>query len=116
VYPSPVAASERVTDIRAATGLLGPIFSSAYRPLFPIDSLRTAPADSGDVEIEVVSAVQTWRAYQPTQASRALVLHMPAPVEGATPDELYFFSTEAAEALRPRLRVVYVPRVGFGLP
>jgi hypothetical protein len=28
-----------------------------------------------------------------------------------------FFSTEATDAsLRPRLRITYIPRVGFGLP
>jgi hypothetical protein len=116
VYPLPVAASERVTDIRAAAGILVPIFNPAFRELFPLDSLRTAPDDSGTVEIEVVGAVQTWRSFLPAQASRALVLRMPPVSEGAAQDELYFFSTRAAEELRPRLRIVYVPRIGFALP
>ena len=117
VYPSPVAAGENVTDIRTAAGLLSPIFATGLRDLFRLDSLRLAPNDSGQVEVEVVGVVQAWRATTPAQATRALVLNYPFAAEGVVTQELYFFSTEAGtEELRPKLRIVYAPRVGFGLP
>jgi hypothetical protein len=113
LYPQPVSASDRVTDLAKAADLLTPIFSSALRPVFRLDSLRTAPYDSVAVAIEVIGVIQVWRATQ-DQTSRALVLRLPN--EGIGPDELYFYSMEAAAALRPRLRIVYVPRLGIGLP
>lgn len=108
VYPQPVVASELVTDLQKAATLLG-----GGTP-FRLDSLRTAPNDSGDVSIEVVGLLNVWRQTQPQQSIRALVLRLPT--EGVGPDELYFYSVEAAAALRPRLRIVYAPRLGIGLP
>lgn len=108
LYSQAVVASPAVTDLQKAASLL------AAPTSFRLDSLRTAPRDSGKIEIEIVGLVQVWRATEPEAASRALVLRLPT--EGTGQNELYFFSTEAAEALRPRLRIVYVPRVGFGLP
>jgi hypothetical protein len=108
LYPQPVIASELVTDLHEAATLLG------GATVFRLDSLRAAPDGSGDVSIEVVGLLKVWRQYQPQQAMRALVLRLPT--EGVGPDELYFYSTEAAAALRPRLRIVYVPRIGIGLP
>jgi len=111
VYPSPVSATERVTDIGKAASLL-----YRLRPEFRLDSLRLAPDDSGAVEIELAGTVQVWRVTQSGNTSRALVLRVPPVSEGVDANELYFFSSEAAEDLRPRLRIVYAPRVGFGLP
>jgi hypothetical protein len=108
LYPQAVTASPIVTDLQRAANLL------AAPTLFRVDSLRTAPDDSGMVEIEVVGLVQVWRSTDPEASSRAMVLRLPT--EGSGQNELYFYSTEAAESLRPRLRIVYVPRVGFGLP
>jgi hypothetical protein len=108
VYPLPVVASELVTDLHRAATLLG------GANVFRLDSLRTAPDDSGNVSIEVVGLLNVWRQFQPAQSMRALVLRLPT--EGVGPDELYFYSTEAAAELRPRLRIVYVPRIGIGLP
>jgi hypothetical protein len=117
LYPQPVAASEHVTDLKHAAALLTPIFQPGLEPIFRLDSLRAPPNDSGDVAIEVIGAVQVWRATQPERASRALVLRIPPTNEGVGQDEFLFFSTEAAEEqLRPRLRIVYVPRVRIGLP
>lgn len=108
LYPQAVTASPLVTDLQRAANLL------AAPTLFRVDSLRTAPDDSGKVEIEVVGLVQVWRSTDPEATSRAMVLRLPT--EGSGQNELYFYSTEAVESLRPRLRIVYVPRVGFGLP
>jgi hypothetical protein len=111
--PHPVIASELVTDLQKAATLLGSI-TGPLNVLFRLDSLKTIPSHSGDVSVEVVGVVRTWRQTQPEQSMRALVLRLPT--EGVGPDELYFYSMEAAPALRPRLRIVYVPRIGIGLP
>jgi hypothetical protein len=108
LYPQPVVASELVTDLQKAARLIRSLAG------LRLDSLRTAPDDSGDVSIEVVGLLQAWRLTQPEQSSRALVLRLPS--EGVGQDELYFYSMEAAAPLRPRLQIVYVPRIGFGLP
>jgi hypothetical protein len=108
LYPQPVVASDLVTDLHQAANLLGGLVG------FRLDSLRRMPSDSGDVSLEVIGLIQVWRLVDAEQSSRALVLRLPT--EGTYQDELYFYSTEAAAALRPRLRIVYVPRVGFGLP
>lgn len=108
LYPQPVIASELVTDLQRAATLLG-----GGTP-FRLDSLRAVPDDSGDVVIEVVGLLNVWRQLQPQQSMRALVLRLPS--EGVGPDELYFYSVEAPAALRPRVRIVYVPRLGIGLP
>jgi hypothetical protein len=108
LYPQPVIASELVTDLQKAATMLG------GGPAFRLDSLRATPDGSGTVSVEVVGLLQVWRTTQPQQASRALVLRLPS--EGVGPDALYFYSTEAAAALQPRLRIVYVPRLGIGLP
>jgi hypothetical protein len=86
------------------------------QPEFRLDSLRLAPDDSGGVEIELVGSIQVWRLAQAGLPSRALVLRVPPVAEGVDQDELFFFSSEAAEDLRPRLRIVYAPRIAFGLP
>jgi hypothetical protein len=61
-----------------------------------------------------VNLVRAWRSVGADKATRALVLS--ARQEGATPGELNFYSSEAPEDVRPRLRLTYVPRRGFGIP
>lgn len=111
VYPSPVSATERVTDIAKQAALL-----FRLQPEFRLDSLRLVPEDSGAVEIELVGSIQVWRLAQAGLPNRALVLRIPPIAEGVEQDELFFFSSTAAEGLRPRLRIVYAPPIGFGLP
>jgi hypothetical protein len=63
---------------------------------------------------EIVNLVRAWRVVGADRATRALVLT--ATPEGATPGEINFYSIDAPEDLRPRLRLTYVPRRGFGIP
>jgi len=59
--------------------------------------------------------VRSWRSVGTTRTVRALVLR--APEEGRRAGELNFYSIDAPDpAVRPRLRLTYVPRRGFGLP
>ena len=75
----------------------------------PVDVAKpTSPRARGAV-------VRGWRAPVYDVTPRALVLRVAD--EGYEPGELRFYSSEAADpALRPRLRITYVPRVTFGQP
>ena len=76
--------------------------------------VRFAPRDSGTRSIELVNLLRAWRAVGTTNTTRSIILR--SPQEGHTPGELNFVSTEGPVALRPRLRITYVPRRGFGIP
>lgn len=108
VFTQPVLASPALTDIYTAATLIG----SPY--LYGVDSLRFAVKDSGQRSVELVNLVRFWRLAGLTNTSRAIVLR--SPQEGLAPGELSFFATEAPAAVRPRLRLTYVPRRGFGIP
>ncbi len=107
VYPQLVLASTAVSDVGRSAGIIANAGAGA-------DSVKAVPA-SGDLRtFEIVSFVRQWRtlAGQPTQ--RALVLR--SGLEGFGPGQIQFHSTEAPAELRPRLRLSYVARVGFGVP
>jgi hypothetical protein len=108
-YAQPVLASPSLTDVYLeASQFLGS--PSAYG----IDSTRLAPRDSGLRSLEIVNLVRVWRAVGSANSLRAIVLRSPR--EGNTAAELSFVSMKGPVALRPRLRLTYVPRRGFGIP
>ena len=101
----PVVASPNFTDLYTAAQFIAGA----------VDTLRLVPADSGVREIEIVNLVRTWRAVGTTNTTRAIVLR--AVEEGDAAGEANFFSSDAVDpTVRPRLRLTYVPRRGFGLP
>ena len=108
LYTQPVLASPSITSILTASGLIGS--PTAYG----IDSVFVAPRDSGLRHIELVNLVRTWRSAGSTNVSRSILLTTPE--EGFSPGEISFFSIAAPAAVRPRLRITYVPRRGFGIP
>jgi hypothetical protein len=106
VLPYMVNAGEEVTDIGRAATLLS---------VFPVDTVRLAPGDSGLRQIEVAAAVRAWSTVNnPFRQQRAIVLL--SNDEGRGPFDAHFFSLEAPAALRPRLRVSYSLRTSFGIP
>jgi hypothetical protein len=113
IFAQPVLAAPTVTQLtKAATLLADP---TLYFLAFRLDTLRkVVPGDSGTFPIEIAGPVAAWRAADTTRTSRAIVLRLPN--EGISPDAVYFFSTRAAREVRPRLRLVYAPRVNFALP
>jgi hypothetical protein len=100
-----VLASPTVTDLYTLAG-----FSLAAGG----PSLTLVPRDSGLRELEVASLVRSWKGRGSTNVNRAVFLR--ATQERVSPGELNFFSIKSTTALRPRLRLTYVPRRGFGLP
>ncbi|MCA1665605.1 MAG: hypothetical protein LC659_15280, partial [Myxococcales bacterium] len=112
VFPLIGLAASAITEpARAATLATRTVF-------FPTDSvsvptLRLVPASSGQRQIEIGDLVRRWRLH-PAKEPRAIVLQ--AEFEGSTAAEARFYSNDAPEALRPKLRLRYISRVQFGLP
>ncbi len=106
ILPQVVTAGEEVTDFPRAAALLS---------LFPVDTIRVAPGDSGVRQVEVAAALRQWTSVGNTfRQQRALVIRSNA--EGQSPFDAHFFSLRAPAALRPRLRVSYSLRTSFGVP
>jgi len=108
IVVNPILAGAQITDIATLVQLAGTPAGIA------LDSARFVPKDAGPVGIEMVNLFRAWRLVGTENSIRAIVLR--ARLEGATAAELDFVSTEGALGLRPKLRITYVPRRGFGLP
>lgn len=111
VYPVAILAGPAVTSIPSALQFLGTIGGGS---LALDTTVRLAPADSGPRSIEIVGLVRTWRNQPLTVSPRTIALVSGR--EGQLPAEIDFFSTRAPAALRPRLRITYVPQTSYGLP
>ena len=107
IYPQVVRAAVELQDVVRSAGILNP-------PTLEIDSLRLRPNESGVRSIEIVGALREWKVIGPTTLQRGIVLR--AKTEGAEAPAVLFYSSKAAPALRPRLRITYVNRVDFGVP
>jgi hypothetical protein len=108
-YTQPILASPGTPTIfTQITSFLGS--PTAYG----VDSMKLTPRDSGFRSLEIVNLVRIWRGVGLNNSTRAIVLR--SPLEGNAPAELSFVSMEGPVALRPRLRLTYVPRRGFGIP
>ncbi|MGH7664981.1 MAG: hypothetical protein ACRENI_11900 [Gemmatimonadaceae bacterium] len=79
-----------------------------------VDSLVIDPDDSDVQVLDIVNLLRIWLSQDPEETPRAIVLFTES--EGTLPGSFRFYSSEAAADLRPRLRLTYIPRVGFGLP
>jgi hypothetical protein len=108
LYPVAVLASPAVTDIGTLLGFLG---SSGQ---FGLDSLSLTPGDTGVKSFEIVGLVRAWHMQPTTVVPRTVAIRSGA--EGQLPAQFDFFSTRAIAALRPRLRITYVPQTSFGVP
>jgi hypothetical protein len=109
VYPLAVLAGPAVTDVASSLQFLGATGQ------FGLDSLSLAPGDSGVRSFEIVGLVRTWKGQPTTVSPRTIALRSGA--EGSLPAEIDFFSTRAAlAAVRPRLRITFVPQTSYGIP
>jgi hypothetical protein len=108
VFPAAVLASSSITDTRTLLQFVGAIGQ------FGLDSVAMSPADSGLRSFEIVSLVRTWRGTTNDISPRAIALRSNG--EGGSPVEINFFSSRVGGAVRPRLRITYVPQTSFGLP
>jgi hypothetical protein len=108
LFTQAVLASPEVTDVFTASQFLSPL------GVFFVDTLRLIPGDSLPRSVELVNLVRAWRIVGTEHTSRAIVLSVQQ--EGSSPGEVNFYSSGGPVDLRPRLRLTYVPRRGFGLP
>ena len=99
--------TNRVSDLRRILDLAADGLFAA------LDSTRLVPRDSGLRAINVLSLARSWRSL-PDDVPRALAFRIS--LEGAQPAELRFFSSEAVAAVRPRLRITYLPRGETAIP
>jgi len=107
VYPLVPNATSDVSDLRRAIDL------AAEGRLVGVDTALMVPSDSGQKVVNVLALARSWRTLTKT-VPRALALRIG--FEGAQPAELRFFSSEASPALRPKLRITYLPKSEFVLP
>lgn len=108
VFPNAILAGPVVTDVASALQFIGP------NGQFAMDSVKTAPADSGVRSFEIVGLVRTWRNNPTTVSPRTIALRSGA--EASLPARIDFYSTRAAPAVRPKLRITFVPQTSYGIP
>jgi hypothetical protein len=105
---NPVLAGSQITDVGTIVNFAGSGTNIG------LDSVRLVPNSPGLRSIELVNLFRAWREVGSQNSNRAIVLR--ARHEASSAAELDFVSAEGSLALRPRLRITYVPRRGFGLP
>lgn len=101
-----LVASPVITDLHRRL-----LFIQRFRNL---DSVAVAAADSGVRSFEIIDLVRSWRGTRPERTPRSMVFAVET--EGIHPRLAEFFSNEAPESLRPRLKLFYLPRTEGGLP
>jgi hypothetical protein len=107
MFPQIVRANRGVADIQRLSDILG-------APNTDVSAVKFVPGDSGVVEIDIVNVVRNWRVLRDLDVEPSIVLR--SSLEGVSPYALLFFSRDADPSLRPRLRISYVNRIGFGRP
>jgi hypothetical protein len=105
---NPILAGSQVTDVGTIVNFAGSGTNIG------LDSVRLVPSSPGLRSIELVNLFRAWREVGSENSNRAIVLR--ARHEASSAAELDFVSAEGSLALRPRMRITYVPRRGFGLP
>jgi hypothetical protein len=105
---NPVVAGPQLTDVYTLAQF------TASGTGIGLDTVRLVPQEAGLRSIELVNLFRVWRSAGNANSIRAIVMRVAN--EASSAAELDFVSMEGAEALRPRLRLTYVPIRGFGLP
>lgn len=105
IVPQLVIAGAVVTDPAKAAQVVTDIFG---------DTAKVRPGNSGVTNVELARAFGLWQTQKPDTLPRAIILR--AVLEGTSPLEIRFASTEDVSALRPRLRISYTSRVPLRVP
>ncbi len=100
--------------VLAGTAVRDPAKASQIETDIARDTVYLTPGSSGLTQVELANAFTIWRTQSPDSTPRAIILR--SVTEGNSPLEIRFSSSEAAAALRPRLRISFTPRVPLGLP
>lgn len=78
------------------------------------DSVQLVPNRAAVDSVEIINIVRPWRGTDTLRTPRQLV--MSSTLEGARAWAVEFYSNEAADSLRPRLQLFYLPQPRGGLP
>lgn len=110
VHAQVVLAGPQITDLHRAADII------SAPGLDVNDSLLVSPRDSGQRTIDMFLLLRAWKTqdallYPPP---RALVLR--ASPENVLPFEASFFNAASPPALRPSMRISYIPSITFGVP
>jgi hypothetical protein len=105
-----VVAGPQITDLRRAADII------SAPGLDVTDSLLISPRDSGQKVLNMFLLLRAWQTqdallYPPP---RAIVLR--ASPENVLPFEASFFNSTSPPALRPQMRISYIPSITFGIP
>jgi hypothetical protein len=106
-----VQASPGVTNIAAATLLAAPPGSLG---ITGVPTINFRPEVARPDTIPLVGVFSLWRRLGPLRSQRAIVLESTG--EGIEPRQYLFYSNTAADSLKPRIEISFIPRSGFGLP
>jgi hypothetical protein len=112
VVPNVVLATTAVTDLAKAAMITDTTRFGGS--IFGLQAVIVYPADEEEQHIELVNVVRFWRSASAERVPQAISLRSFA--EGRSVIEAQFYSPFAAEHLRPRLLITYVPRTEFGIP
>ncbi len=108
-----VRATNAVSDPAQAAVLS--IDPAALSASFAVPEVASSPGDTKVDTIPLAPILLLWKSEGPETMQRAIVLQSSG--QGLDPRRFYLYSSDAAdESLRPRLRITYIPRSGFGLP
>lgn len=110
IHPHIVLASANVTDARRASTLIG------LTGLVVTDSLTLTPRDSGQRSLELYPLVRAWAAQASLASPPVRALVLTASYEGTLPAIVTFSGMTGPAALRPSMRITYIPKVQFGVP
>ncbi|MEO6865704.1 MAG: hypothetical protein ABI229_09630 [Gemmatimonadaceae bacterium] len=108
IHPSLVLAGPGIHDPARAAQITAPATVLGLSPL------RTPPGSSGIRELQIGPAFKYWGIQSAQLLPRAIVLQ--SIQEDYSPQQALFYSSLAAPALRPKLRISYTPRSRVGVP
>lgn len=82
---------------------------------FAVRPVIVSPSATRLDTIPLANVLLLWKREGPATMQRAIVLQSSS--QGLDPRRYYLYSSAAAvDSLRPRIRITYIPRSGFGLP
>jgi hypothetical protein len=110
ISPVAVSATSRIVDISRAASLVFPALQ------FGIGAIVAAPADSGERRIDLIQLVRQWTAVSARENGPQTALVLQSLNEATAAGYLEFWGPDAPPALRPKLRLSYIPRARFGRP
>ena len=116
-FAASIAAQMRRMETRATPvltyGQLAGSLRARYAKYVYSDSLRMSPVDSGERNLELTALLREWRLNR-AYLRRVIVFRISD--EGFDPGDIRFFDASAAAALRPRIRIQYVPSASRLIP